>query len=354
MTIFTCILLTFLLICAISVSFSKNILNSVLIFMGYSLVMSVIWMVIESPDLAITEAAVGAGITSILFFVTLNRIHSMFKNENDKKENPDEFLPSIKRFKKLYVTIAILFTVFFAVVLVLTVSYSPKTGMADNPSYNEVVEKYIEDGLEETGATNIVAGMILDYRAFDTLGESHVLFVATITVTVLLRLDKRKRKKGDTRITETIDEAEEEDKIFEPKHDSILQKVSLLLVPIIFIFGIYVILNGHVSPGGGFSGGAIIGAGLILYLNAFGFEKTERFFTERVYKWVSVVALAFYALIKCYAFFMGANGLDNHIPKGIVGHILSGGLILPLNIAVGCVVACTMYTFYAMFRKGRH
>lgn len=354
MTIFTCVLLTFLLICAISVSFSKNLLNSVLIFMGYSVVMSVVWMIIESPDLAITEAAVGAGITSVLFFVTLNRIHSMFKNTKDKKENPDEELPQVKRFKVLYVTVAVVFTVFFSVLLVLTVSSSPRIGDVNNPANNEVAERYIEEGLEETGATNIVAGMILDYRAFDTLGESHVLFVATITVTVLLRLDKRKRKEGDTRITETIGEAEEEDVIFEPNHDSVLQKVSLLLVPVIFIFGIYVILNGHLSPGGGFSGGAIIGAGLILYLNAFGFEKTEKFFTERVYKWVSFVALAFYALIKCYAFFMGANGLENHIPKGIVGHILSGGLILPLNIAVGCVVACTMYTFYAMFRKGRH
>ncbi len=352
MTVFKCVLLTFLLVCAIAVTFSKKLLNSVLIFMGYSLVMSVIWMLLESPDLAITEAAVGAGITSVLFFVTLNRIHSMFKSETQTRKTERAF--NVTNFKRLYTIIAICFTIFFSLVLVLTVSYMPVTGATDNPADNEVMERYIRDGLEETGATNIVAGMILDYRAFDTLGESHVLFVAAITVTVLLRLDKKKRNPDDTMITETIGEAEEQDKIFTPRHDTILQKVSLILVPIIFVFGIYVILNGHLSPGGGFSGGAIIGAGLILYLNAFGFEKTERFFTEKVYKWVSFIALAFYALIKCYAFFCGANGLDNHIPKGIPGHILSGGLILPLNIAVGCVVACTMYTFYVMFRKGRH
>lgn len=90
MTVFTCVLLTFLVICAVAVSFSKNLLNSILIFMSYSLVMSVIWMILESPDLAITEAAVGAGITSILFFVTLNRIHSMFKDANEKKEKENE------------------------------------------------------------------------------------------------------------------------------------------------------------------------------------------------------------------------------------------------------------------------
>lgn len=71
MMIFNMILLGFLVVCAVSVSFSKNLLNSILIFMSYSLIMSIIWILLESPDLAITEAAVGAGVTSILFFVTL-------------------------------------------------------------------------------------------------------------------------------------------------------------------------------------------------------------------------------------------------------------------------------------------
>jgi len=71
------LLLIFLVICAISVSFSKNLLNSVIIFMSYSTVMAIIWILLESPDLAITEAAVGAGITSVLFFVTLKKIKTI-------------------------------------------------------------------------------------------------------------------------------------------------------------------------------------------------------------------------------------------------------------------------------------
>ena len=77
MSVFLFILLGFLVACAISVSLSKNLLNSILIYMSYSLVASVIWILLESPDLAITEAAVGAGITSVLFFVTLKKIHAM-------------------------------------------------------------------------------------------------------------------------------------------------------------------------------------------------------------------------------------------------------------------------------------
>lgn len=77
MTVFQIILMIFLLICAIAVSFSKNLLNSILIFMSFSLIMSVLWVCLESPDLGITEAAVGAGVTSILFFATLKKIRTI-------------------------------------------------------------------------------------------------------------------------------------------------------------------------------------------------------------------------------------------------------------------------------------
>lgn len=86
MQVFTYILMGFLIVCAISVSFSKNLLNSILIFMSYSLIMSVIWIILESPDLAITEAAVGAGVTSILFFVTLKKIHAIVGTEEEEGE----------------------------------------------------------------------------------------------------------------------------------------------------------------------------------------------------------------------------------------------------------------------------
>ena len=88
MSLFTYILLGFLIVCAISVTFSKKLLNSILIFMSYILIMSIIWMLLESPDLAITEAAVGAGVTSVLFFVTLKKIQAMV-GEGDQSEEKE-------------------------------------------------------------------------------------------------------------------------------------------------------------------------------------------------------------------------------------------------------------------------
>ncbi|MBR5127676.1 MAG: hypothetical protein IKU69_04520 [Roseburia sp.] len=259
-------------------------------------------------------------------------IKNVFDTENNK---------FYKWFFRFYKATAVICCVVLVTLLLVTVSYLPPTGNPNNPANNEVVEKYIEDGMQDTGAVNIVTGMILDYRAFDTFGESNVLFVATCTVLILMRDDKKKEQKAVVK-----------KKQYEPKSDSILQKITAVLFPIIVIFGIYVILNGHLSPGGGFSGGAIIGAGLILYTNAYGFEKTQKFFTEKTYKWVSFCALSFYCLAKSYSFYTGAHHLESGIPLGTAGDIISSGLILPLNICVGLVVACTMYAFYALFRKG--
>lgn len=244
--------------------------------------------------------------------------------------------------RMFYRIMAVVFCVIFVSLLIVTVSWLPPTGSVDNPVNNEVSKRYIEQGLEETGAVNIVSGMILTYRAFDTFGETNVLFIATCCVMILLMVDDAALKKQQV----------DNDRRYEPKNDVILQKIAFVLCPVIFIFGIYIILNGQLSPGGGFSGGAVIGAGLILYVSAFGFKKAHRFFNEHIYKIAKITALCMYGLIGTYFYITGANGIDNHIPLGIPGHILSGGIILPINICVGLEVACTMYAFYALFRKG--
>ncbi len=92
MDILGIILLVFIITCAISVSLTKNLLTALVIFMGQSLAMCIIWVLLESPDLAITEASVGAGITSLLLFVTLKKIHAIDVQKTDaaKKEATDD------------------------------------------------------------------------------------------------------------------------------------------------------------------------------------------------------------------------------------------------------------------------
>ena len=84
------ILLLFLIVCAVAVSFSKRLLTSVVIYMAFSLVMAVIWLILESPDLAVTEAAVGAGVTGMLFYILLKKIRSIQTTARSDDGRTDE------------------------------------------------------------------------------------------------------------------------------------------------------------------------------------------------------------------------------------------------------------------------
>ncbi len=249
---------------------------------------------------------------------------------------------------RMYSVAVVLICVAICALLIATTADMPRFGDAAPLEDDNLSEFYVEEGYRHTGAANIVTGIILDFRGFDTLGESHVLFIALCTVLMLLYLPK----KSDPKTMREWLESEADDRRFEPHADLILQQGAVLLVPLVLVFGVYILLNGHLSPGGGFSGGTVLGAGLILYLLAYGFRKTERFFNFRTYRRLTTSALLFYALSKGYIFFTGANGISNGVGTGRFGAILSGGLLLPLSVAVGLVVACTMYVLYTLFRKG--
>ena len=246
----------------------------------------------------------------------------------------------------LYRLLSVGITVCFIIVMLGVVMDLPMFGDPGSITNNEVAARYLEKGIEETGAINFVAGMILDYRAFDTFGESNVLFMAVIGVLMLLQRDHKNASPAE-------DKEMAEDEVFDSQDSKVILKLGAkCLAPIVILYGIYVVLNGHLSPGGGFSGGSIIGAGLILYSAANGHKKMKTFFTIKTLTKISVACLLTYCGCKSYSFFTGANHVGWEIPKGTPGDLLSSGFILPLNICVGLVVACTMYGFYALFTKG--
>ena len=250
-------------------------------------------------------------------------------------------------FPFLYAGMSILVCIALVGLLLITVAELPRFGDPANPANNIVAGRYVERGLEETGAVNIVAGMILDYRAFDTFGESAVLFAAAMGVVMLLGAAEQRRG-----LASSADFADAGRSHAPQADDAILRGVAVLAIPVILLLGTAIVVNGHLSPGGGFSGGAVLSTALILCANAYGFERVRRFFSARTFTVSSCGSLLVYALAKGYSFFTGANHLESGIPKGEPGAILSGGLILPLNICVGLIVAGTLYGFYALFVKG--
>ena len=239
----------------------------------------------------------------------------------------------LRRQVRLYRVLSVCVTLALSGIFLAAALALPAFGDPSAPAVNEMSRRYLEQGAEETGAVNAVTGLILDYRAFDTLGESAVLFAAAASVILLLnRPDRRTRTfRGPDQLTNLLGRP---------------------LLPVILLFGVYVILNGHLSPGGGFSGGAVLGGGLILASLVLGEERMEELLPSRRTTRLTALCLLAYAVMKGYSFFTGGNHVGPDVPKGNPGDLFSGGLILPLNICVGIIVACTMYTFYTLFLEG--
>ena len=197
------------------------------------------------------------------------------KAENDAYKprwDAESARQSMERGQIAYTVLAIVACIVFAAFMLLTVANLPGYGSADAPTVNGVAERYVEKGTEETGAVNTVAGMILDYRAFDTLGESFVLFTAMCAVTMLMNAPGRRRvRKLDYEVLDYY-------------QDPIIRTVCKFVIPIILVFGVYILLNGHLSPGGGFSGGAIMASALIIYGLVWGGERASKAIPATVLK----------------------------------------------------------------------
>ena len=186
-----------------------------------------------------------------------------------------------------------------------------------------VGKEYAErSGNKELGAQNIVTAIIVTYRGLDTLGEVAVLFIAATGIAVLLRRRKEKDLKK---------------KIKKRESSEILLTGSRLLAPVIIIFGIYIFLNGHLTPGGGFQGGAVIASAIMLLFLA----DTSYKINHTVFGWIESLSGFTYVLIGVLGLvIIGAdNFLDNRLlPLGEFGKILSAGAIPVIYTLVGLKV----------------
>lgn len=234
-------------------------------------------------------------------------------------------------FLRLYAKCAVVISILMVLVLLVGAVALPAFASPGNPTNNEVVRRYVGSAEEETGAENVIAGMILNYRGFDTFGESCVLFLAVCCVMLLLWATND-RLRGEAKATQT-----------EAPRDMILANVAKILLPCVLCFGICVLLNGHVSPGGGFSGGSILGAALILFAVSFGADSVRRFFTAKVFNAVRITGLMVYAVMFGVYIYQGANQIQSDLARYIV---------LVIDLAVGLVVMSTMYGFYSFYTKG--
>jgi len=181
-------------------------------------------------------------------------------------------------------------------------------------SKTKIGEYFIDKGIEDTGAVNIVTSVVVNYRAFDTLGEITILFAAAVGLGAILSTHG-KRKAGEK---------------VEPA-SLIVYTGCRFLFPIIILTGAYIFIHGHLTPGGGFQGGAIIASAfLLMYLGCQG--KRIRTNVSTV---VEVLGGLTFIGIGIAAMIMGKEFLYNFMPKGEPNMLFSAGIIPLIYIAIG-------------------
>ena len=131
----------------------------------------------------------------------------------------------------------------------------------------------------------------------------------------------------------------------------IIKTIAQKLFPFIMLFGFYLISNGHLSPGGGFQGGVVLGTAIILLALSHGIEQTEKIFKSRWLNMLEKLGILTLIFLGFLGIFFGYSFLGNFLPLGKPGQITSGGLMLPFNIAIGIKVAAGVSAiFYALIK----
>jgi len=204
--------------------------------------------------------------------------------------------------------------IFFVIMLLPLISdVQPQTEL------NSLASKYVEDGPDELGGANLVTSIVVTYRGLDTLGEVAVLFIATAGVGFLLR----RRRNSESKTVKKRSSSE------------ILQSGTALLMPLIFLFGVYIFLHGHLTPGGGFQGGVVIASGVLLSLLTY--PKSE--VSHKILNMIESLSGAFYIVVGILGIYLAAGFLDNRIlPLGDFGQLFSAGAIPIIYSLIGLKV----------------
>ena len=180
-------LLAFLAITAVAISRLTNLFATVMLFGIFSLLSAGLFVVMDAPDVAFTEAAVGAGISTVLMLATL----ALVKNPQKPyyAEAPRTHLPWLP----------LIVVVITGSALVYGTWDIPGFGAPDSPAQTHVARYYLENALQETGVPNVVTAVLASYRGFDTLGEVVVVYTAGVAVLLLIggRRPKKTASPGD-------------------------------------------------------------------------------------------------------------------------------------------------------------
>ncbi len=319
--IFGMFLLTLMVITAIAIVQARNLFVAVMLSGMFSLLLAANFFLLDAADVALTEAAVGAGISTVLL---LGALVLTAENEN---------APSTNRVIALIVVVTTMLVVIYATF------DKPRFGDPSAPIHQHVAPWYLETTREAIDIPNVVTAVLGSFRGYDTLGEVFVVFTAGIGVLFLLGV-----RSGEYVQQGPVD-AEQPEGL---RHYLIPRIVGRLLVPFILLFGLYVQFHGEYGPGGGFQAGAIIAAAIILYALLEGEDRALEVLPRGLLRGLIAGGALLYGAVGLAGIVFGGNFLDYSVLSSdpIKGQQIG---ILLIEAGVGITVTGVLLSIFHAF-----
>jgi multicomponent Na+:H+ antiporter subunit B len=309
-------LLGLLLITGFAIARVRSLLAVAMLTSIYSLLSASLFVVLDAVDVALTEAAIGAGISTILMLAAI-----AITTDREKTPWHTPLLP-------LGVVIAT------GAALIYGTLDMPHYGDPQAPVHLHVAPTYLHDTPGEIGVPNVVTSVLASYRGYDTLGEVTVIFTAGVGVLALLGYRTRGRNVLLRKLV-------------------VLRVIAKLFFPLILLFALYVQFHGDYGPGGGFQAGVIFATGFILYALAFGLGNAQRVIPHRLLRIIMALGVVIYAGVGIESMLLGGKFLEYRVlaDDPVAGQQLG---ILLIELGVGITVTAVILIIYYGFVSRRH
>jgi multicomponent Na+:H+ antiporter subunit B len=232
--------------------------------------------------------------------------------------------------------------------LMAVIFFNIAVNYTENDSLSKLGHYYVTKGPQEIGAPNLVTAVVVTYRGLDTLGEVTVLFISAAGVGLLLRRTRRKQDvNAHKQKVLKQDENAKENIRTHMAASEIVETATQLLLPMIILFGVYVFMNGHLSPGGGFQGGAIIASGTMFLLLAL----PESHISRLLIAITESLSGFSYVVVGVLGVILAGGFLDNRfMDAGNYGDLFSAGAIPLIYTFIGIKVGFELSAVLDRFR----
>jgi multicomponent Na+:H+ antiporter subunit B len=307
--------MAFLVITALVAIKEHDLFAVVMLFGIYSFLTAVLFMDLDAVDVAFTEAAVGAGISTVLMLGTL-RLTGRF----EKKQRRNPALP-------------LLVVCVTGAALLYGMTDMPAFGDPMAPIHTHMAPRFIQDSPTEIGVPNMVTSVLASYRGYDTLGETMVIFTAGLAVLLLLGMrEGQNRRPGRTAIGDVL----------------VLRVVVKVLISFILLYALYVQFHGDYGAGGGFQAGVVFATAFVIYDLVFGEADVRRVLPSLWLSRLAVLGILIYAGTGVACMLLGHPFLDYSALAHDPVHGQHLGILL-VELGVGITVFSVILTIFYAF-----